>query len=455
MHLLNQFRSPLILILVVAAVVTALLGELVDTGVIVAVLLLNAVIGFTQERKAERSVRALAELAAPHAIVLRDGDEHEIDASDVVPGDVLLLEMGAQIPADARVLDAQRLGVDESLLTGGSEPVRKTSQAVDADAVPADRTDMVYMGSNVSRGSGRAVVVETGTTTELGGIAAQVREQEGGDTPLQERMGAFANVIALAVLGSALVAVLIGLALGRDLGEMFLVAVALAVAVVPEGLPVVLTVALALGVRRMADRNALIRKLPAVETLGSTTVIGSDKTGTLTRNEMTVREAWTPDGTRWNITGEAEEGEAVPDDLPDTPEATLHRALLAGALTNESRFVDGDDGPAAEGEPTEAALMVAASVGGLDVRAARDGQEVLANQPFESANRYSATVRDADGTPRLYVKGAPEAVLERCTDAADGPLEVAAIEEGCGFWPWPPATSTALPTPTTSRTPPR
>jgi magnesium-transporting ATPase (P-type) len=376
--------------------------------------------------------------------VLRDGQETEVEAVDIGPGDVLVLSAGDRVAADARMLDTDQLAIDESLLTGESEPVTKDTDPVEADAVPADRTCMAFMGSNVTKGSGRAVVVATGADTELGQIAEQVRGQEDSSTPLQDRMRRFANIIAVAVVASAAASMGIGLLLGRELHDMFMVAVALAVAVVPEGLPVVLTVALALGVRRMAQRGALIRELPAVETLGSTSTIGCDKTGTLTLNQMTVQEVWTPAG-HWHVErdddgdDESDGAQPLPDDgVADLDEEhPLHLALLTGILTNEAAPVDGDgtdgEGPEVDGEPTEAALVVAAMTAGIDVEATRQEREVLANQPFESSQRYSATVRPHGDGARLFLKGAPERVLELCDRmvAEDGTadLDADAVEE--------------------------
>jgi magnesium-transporting ATPase (P-type) len=294
--LLDQFTSPLIYILLVAAVVTIAIDEYTDAAVIAAVLVINAVIGFIQERRADRSVHALMQLASPTSTVVRDGEQREIDSAGLVPGDVVLLASGTLVPADLRLARTTSLAIDESLLTGESDPAGKSPAAVAADALAADRTNMAHMGTSVTTGRGRAVVVATGAATQLGAIAESIRAEAEPDTPLQQRMNRFANIIAVAVLGSTLAAFSLGVALGGEVNEMFLTAVALAVAVVPEGLPVAFTVAMALGVRRMAGRNALIRRLPAVETLGSTNTIGSDKTGTLTENRMTVRRIWTADG---------------------------------------------------------------------------------------------------------------------------------------------------------------
>jgi magnesium-transporting ATPase (P-type) len=290
--LLDQFRSPLIYILMLAGLLTILLGEFIDAGVIAAVLILNASIGFVQERKAEASVQALMQLVSPAAHVIRDGREQTIGSERVVPGDVVLLESGVRIPADLRLVSTSSLQVDESLLTGESVPAEKRVAALPTIIALADRVNLAFSGTIVSSGRARAVVIETGERTELGRIAEQIREMEERESPLQERMRHFAHIIGAIVAFSAGLTFLLGLALGEDASEMLLVAAALAVAAIPEGLPVVLTVALALGVRRMAQRNAIIRRLSAVETLGSTTLIGSDKTGTLTENRMTVTEMW-------------------------------------------------------------------------------------------------------------------------------------------------------------------
>ena len=427
--LLHQFTSPLIYLLIVAAVVTTLLGEYVDTGVIVAVLLLNAVIGYTQESKAEASVKALMQLAAPRARVVRDGEEREVEAVDLVPGDLVLLESGSKVPADLRLLSTRSLDVDESLLTGESTGVRKHADPIDADTYTADRANIAFMGSSVISGRGRGLVGATGTDTELGKIAEQVRTEEQPATPLQQRMARFANLIAVLVVAAAAVSFALGLAVGEPAGDMFMLAVALAVAVVPEGLPVVFTVALALGVRRMAARRALIRRLPAVETLGSTTTVGSDKTGTLTENRMTVTEVWTHAGVR-TIDGDEEglgegDGDVEGGDAADLEEG-LRNALLAGVLANEAHLYRSDGETRSEGDPTEVALLVAALRLGLDPGRARRRAEVHLELPFESDRRFAAVVADVDGDPddrRILVKGAPERVLDMCAQA-DGAGEL-------------------------------
>jgi P-type Ca2+ transporter type 2C len=287
---LHQFKSPLIYILLLAAIVTGFLREYVDTGVILTVLILNALIGYAQERKAEESVRALKKMIVPRARVLRDGKEKEIDSETLVPGDIALLSSGAKIPADIRLFNTVELKIDESILTGESVPVEKSSQPLQEENLSlGDHHNMAFMGTIAVSGRGKGVVVTTGSQTALGRIAQEIREAEVVDAPLQQKFHRFSNRIGLVVLVAGLFLFFIGILIGETLKDMFMTAVAAAVATVPEGLPVVLTIALAVGIRRMARRNAIIRQLPAVETLGSTTVICTDKTGTLTKNEMTVK----------------------------------------------------------------------------------------------------------------------------------------------------------------------
>jgi magnesium-transporting ATPase (P-type) len=417
--LLRQFRSPLIYLLLIATVVTVLLEEFIDAAVIGAVLALNALIGFIQERRAEGAVRALMQLIVPHARVVRDGQEWEIDSRDLVPGDVVLLEPGARIPADLRLVSTNALQVDESLLTGESLPVTKDPQPIGEAAPLSDRHGMAFTGTVVTSGRGRGVAVATGAATELGAIAGMIREEEIPDTPLQQRMARFATVIGIAIGISALVAFVSGVALGGTVDEMFLTAVALAVAAIPEGLPVVFTVTLALGVRRMARRNAIIRRLPAVETLGSTTVIGSDKTGTLTENRMTVQQIWTGGQTFTVSAGGGNRllADGEPVALDDHP--GLHFTLLAGVLTNEAEAYHTHEGLHLTGDPTEAALLVSGMAGGFEPDEAREAFPTVAEIPFEPQRRYSASVRSRRGTHTVFVKGAPERVAEMCTHMID------------------------------------
>ncbi len=432
--LLHQFTSPLIYILLVAFVVTILIDEYTDAGVIAAVLIINAVIGFIQERKADRSVHALMQMAAPSSRVVRDGAETVVDAVDLVPGDLVLLTSGTRVPADLRLVRTTSLEIDESLLTGESEPAAKSTGAVDADALVGDRSGMAFMGSAVASGRARGVVVATAEATELGAIAESIREEEKPETPLQQRMDRFANVIAIAVLASTVGAFLLGLALGGDVEEMFLTAVALAVAVVPEGLPVAFTVAMALGVHRMAQRNAIIRSLPAVETLGSTNTIGSDKTGTLTANRMTLVRGWTPEGwVRFHWDDRGDDGHGLADDdtagdglpdaadhLDDHPDGALAESIRTAVITSEAELVV-EDGEVVvrRGDPTEVALLAAAHAVGGDPLTLRREAAVLAHVPFESDLRYSFVVVDEAG-PMLRLKGAPERVVELCEWIQDG-----------------------------------
>jgi magnesium-transporting ATPase (P-type) len=433
--LLSQFRSPLIYILMLAGLLTIALGEYIDAGVIAAVLVLNASIGFAQERRAEESVRALMQLVSPTARVIRDGHEVTVDSEEVVPGDIVLLESGVRVPADARLLRSWSLEVDESLLTGESVAVEKQTDAVDADASLGDRTNMAFSGATVTRGRGRAVVVATGASTELGQIAEQMRETEELQSPLQERMRRFAHLIGVVIAVSAVLTFALGLLLGEAPGEMLLVSAALAVAAIPEGLPVVLTVALALGVRAMARRNAIIRHLSAVETLGSTTLIGSDKTGTLTENRMTVQEMWVADRLHDfdHLDLPSDPRDAASTEPPEPDADPFAVALLAGVLANESTIELSHDGVETGGDPTETAFLVAAARHGLDIEQCRDAWHEEARIPFESEHRYAATFRQHDGEHFVFVKGAPERVLEMCStvvgrDGAPDELDPDAIE---------------------------
>jgi magnesium-transporting ATPase (P-type) len=434
--LVNQFRSPLIYILMLAGVLTIALGEFIDAGVIAAVLALNASIGFVQERRAERSVRALMQLVSPTAHLVRDGREMTIDSEAVVPGDIVLLESGVRVAADVRLLWSWSLEIDESLLTGESVAVEKSPERVDADVVLADRTDMGFSGATVTRGRGRGVVVRTGAATELGRIAEQVRSTEELQSPLQERMRRFAHIVGAVIGASALLTFVLGLLLGEDPGDMLLVSAALAVAAIPEGLPVVLTVVLVRGVRPIARRNAIIRQLSAVETLGSTTLIGSDKTGTLTENRMTIRELWVA-GERYDLDERripTDPRDADRVDPPGPDDRPLALALLAGVLANESFLEITDEGVRTDGDPTETAFLVAAARHGFDPQQCRELWAETARIPFESDHRFAATFVDHDGEAFVFVKGAPERVLEMCTSGAgldgnDAELDPDAIEE--------------------------
>lgn len=423
--LIHQFTSPLIYILLVAAVVTAFLGEYIDTGVILAIVLLNAVIGYIQEYKAEKSVRALKKMVVPKARVLRNGKEKEIQSERLVPGDIVLLSSGAKVPADLRLFRAAELNIDEAMLTGESVPVAKTTEPIPAERLtPGDQVNMAFMGTVVVSGRGRGVVAETGAETILGTIAREVREAGVVRAPLQEKIGRFAKTIGLIILAASALLFLIGILIGESVEAMFMTAVAVAVAAVPEGLPIVVTITLAIGVARMARRNAIIRNLPAVETLGSTTVIGSDKTGTLTKNEMTVRLAY--DGTHiYELTGTgyAPRGEILKDGLPIEPGALnrLRPLFRIGLLCTESDLYQEDGAYRIEGDPTEGALIVSAVKGGLDPEQERERYPLTAMIPFESELGYMATLHRHGGRKFIFVKGAPEKIVEMCALSEAGP----------------------------------
>ncbi|MFP3949066.1 MAG: cation-translocating P-type ATPase [Longimicrobiales bacterium] len=415
---LRQFRDPLIYILLTAAAVSVIVQHPMDAGVILAVVTLNAVIGYVQEARARDAMRALARLSAPVAEVLRGGRMRRVPARELVPGDIVLLSSGARVPADVRLLTAVDLEMDESALTGESLPVRKEPDRIlPGSPVPGDQVNMAFAGTSATRGRARGVVVRTGFETEVGRIAEAVHELGLTRTPLQEAVHRFGTRVGLALLGLAAVVVTVGILRGMPPVEIFLTAVAVAVAAVPEGLPVVLTVALAVGVGRMASRKAIIRKLPAVETLGSTTVIASDKTGTLTRNQMTVKEVWAG-GRTYRATG----GGYDPDGgflLDDTQvrmqeHGPLLETLRAGVLANEAdaQMTDADGEPL--GDPTEVALLVAAAKAGMEPATLRADHPLIDLLPFEPDRRYMATLHRDDAGRRVYVKGAPEAVVDRC-----------------------------------------
>ncbi len=425
---LLQFNSPLIYVLLVSAAVTALLGEHVDALVIGGVVIVNAVVGYVQEARAEKALNALAALSQTTAAVVRDGTPGRVPASDLVRGDLVELEAGDKVPADVRLLRAEELAVDESALTGESMPVAKAPAPLPAPAALADRTAMAFSGTLVAGGRATGVVTATGTGTELGDIHRLVRGTGTVQTPLTRKIAQFGKIITVAVLALAVLTFLIGVLRGRDATEMLTAAVALAVGAIPEGLPAVVTITLALGVARMAGRGAIVRHLPAVETLGGTTVICTDKTGTLTQNQMTVT-AITAGGRDYTLTGTgyAPDGTLQEDgrqlDLADHP--VLRETLLVGLGCNDAQLTrDGDGGWQIAGDPTEGALLTSAAKAGLDHAPPR-----VDAQPFTAERRYMATLH-ADGA--VYVKGPVERILQLCDHAAgpDGeprPLDAAAV----------------------------
>lgn len=420
--LLGQFTDLMILILLAAAVISGVIGDAVDTVVILAIVLLNAIVGFVQEYRAERAIAALKQMAAPHARVMRDGAAATIAAVDLVPGDVALLEAGNVVPADIRLVEAHALKTDEAALTGESQPVDKRVAALpEADLPIGDRRNMAYKGTLVTYGRGRGIVGATGMHTELGKIAGLLAQAEETQTPLQRRLARFGRVIAVAVVALCAILFGVGVLRGEPILLMALTAVSLAVAAIPEALPAVVTVALALGARKMVRANALIRRLPAVETLGSVTYICSDKTGTLTQNRMRVEEVWC-------------DGERVSGIDPSRREQPAWSTLIAAlALSNDARA--GASG-AIIGDPTEVALYEAAAHMGAHKADLLEAAPRIAELPFDSERSRMTTFHRREAGIVAYTKGAPESVLPLCRDALGGdgvvgfhPVQIAATAE--------------------------
>ena len=421
---LLQLNHPLIYILLAATGITALLGEWVDSSVIFGVVLVNAIIGFIQESRAERALEALMSMVKTEAIVLRDGKKIQISSTDVVPGDVVLLQSGDKVPADLRLISIRQLQVDESALTGESVPVVKEELLLPSDTVLADRRNLAYSGTLVTYGQGVGVVVGTGTETEIGRIHQLIGGAADIATPLTKKIAHFSQILTVVILGLAAATFGIGMWRGQPAVEMFMAAVALAVGAIPEGLPAAVTITLAIGVNRMARRHAIIRKLPAVETLGSTTVICSDKTGTLTENQMTV-QAIIAGGQEFEVSGTGYDpiGAIQRDGKPiDLEEASAFKeCLLAGVLCNDTQLVERDHQWMIVGDPTEGALLVVARKGGLDMKKAPEHFPRVDVIPFESQRQYMATLHHGteDSVKVIYIKGAMEKVLSLCTQELD------------------------------------
>jgi magnesium-transporting ATPase (P-type) len=438
LRLLLQFHNVLIYTLLAAAVVTAALSHWVDTGVIIGVVVINAIIGFIQEGKAEQALVAIRRMLSLKATVLRAGHQATIEAESLVPGDVVLIQSGDRVPADLRLLRVKNLRIDEASLTGESLPVEKQSEPVADAAALGDRTCMAYSGTLVTFGQARGVVVATGDATEIGRISRLIGEVQRLETPLLRKMAVFSRWLSLAILLLAVVAFMLGtLVWNQPAVDMFMAAVGLAVAAIPEGLPAIITITLAIGVQRMARRHAIVRLLPAVEALGSVTVICSDKTGTLTRNEMTVQTAVTA-ASLYTVggVGYAPYGEFRLDDRPVDPLAhgDLPELLRAGLLCNDARLERVGEQWQIAGDPTEGALVVLAAKAGLEPFIAGETLPRRDVIPFESEHRFMATLHhDHTGHGFIYLKGAPERVLGLCTrerrDGADRPLDHDAWEE--------------------------
>lgn len=413
---LDQFRSLLILILLGAGLLAGAVGEIKDALVIVIVVLINASLGFFQEHRAENALAALRNMLAPSARVRRDGEIRQVDASTLVPGDILLLEAGDRIPADARVLTAHAAEVAEAALTGESHAVPKSPACVAAEAALAERSNLLFMNTVVTRGRLEAVVVATGMQTEMGRLAGLLAETAESATPLQQQLDALGKKLALIASGVVGLMFIAGLARGDDLVQTAMTAIALAVAAIPEGLPAVVTVTLALGMHRMAKRNAIVKKLAAVETLGCTTVICSDKTGTLTLNQMTAKTLYCA-GQAYRVEGDGYTGQGRIEAITDsaaTPER-LREALLPAALCADARIRDGE----LIGDPTEGALLALAVKAGLDPLLLNESSPRIAEIPFDSSHKYMATFHHDGDTVRLWLKGAPDVVLARVTQVLD------------------------------------
>ena len=417
---LKQFNQPLVYILLVAVGVTAFLGEWVDSSVIFGVVIINAIVGFLQEAKAEKAIEALAKMVATETTVRRDGRKVRIHSEQLVPGDVVLLQSGDRVPADLRLFHVRNLHADESALTGESLPVAKHADVLALDTILAERKNLAYTGTLITSGQAEGVVWAIGDQTETGRISHLISSAVELSTPLTKKIAQFSKLVLWVIVGLAAATFALGVARGEKPVEMFMAAVALAVGAIPEGLPAAVTIVLAIGVSRMAKRQAIIRKLPAVETLGSTTVICSDKTGTLTENQMTVQEIFAG-GKLYEVTGGGYEpkgeirldGAAVK--VPEHP--ALAECLLAGVLCNESQLVREDGRLKVQGDPTEAALLVAAEKGGVIRADVHSQTPVLDTIPFESEHMFRATLHEADKGRVIYKVGALERLLERCTDA--------------------------------------
>ncbi len=430
---LMEFHQPLVYILLAAALITALLQEWVDAGVIFGVVLVNAIIGFVQESKALNAIDALARAMSSEATVLRAGEKKRVASTELVPGDIVFLQSGDKVSADLRLLVCRDLQVDESTLTGESVPIEKHAETLERDTVLAERRNMAYSSTLVTYGTATGVVVATGDATEIGRISELISSAEVLATPLTRKIAHFSGILLYVILAMAAATFLVGIVRGESPLHMLMAAVALSVGAIPEGLPAAVTITLAIGVGKMAKRNAIIRKLPAVETLGSTTVVCSDKTGTLTQNEMTVREVLAG-GERFAISGVgyAPDGEISwrGAAVEQAQHPALQECLQSGLLCNDSALVKTAGGWRAEGDPTEVALIVSAHKAGLSPASRAAERRRLDAIPFESQHQYMATLSDRgpDSTPVVFLKGAVESILPRCQNALGKQGDLAALD---------------------------
>lgn len=427
---LLQFHQPLVYILIAAGLVTAYLGEWVDSLVILAVVFVNAIVGFIQESKAVKALDSLSSSMSTETTVFRSGKPLKIPTSQVVPGDIVVLRSGDKIPADMRIFSFKELRIDESTLTGESLPVDKSAGRLPPETVLADRKNMAYAGTLVSFGQGRGIVVATGNKTEIGRISGLIDSADELDTPLTQKITRFSHMLLIAILVLASASFVLGLLRDEPVNEIFMAAVALAVGAIPEGLPAAVTIILALGVSRMAARKAIIRKLPAVETLGGTTIICSDKTGTLTENQMTVQSV-SSGGTYYSVSGTGYGFEGTVQSYGDDIGANkaLEECFRAGLLCNDATITQKEGRPVVEGDPTEGALIVSAGKYGLQSDQEQAALKRIDELPFESEWQYMATLHETGDSRVVYLKGAVEKVLDCCADSMLASGESAALDE--------------------------
>ena len=406
--LLGQFSSLIVWLLIAAAFVAGFIGDMIDFWAIIAIVILNALLGFFQEFRAESSLEALQKLAAPTSKVIRGGRLQIIPSEQVVPGDLILLEAGDRVPADGRIIDLAHMAVDEASLTGESIPVSKKVEALQGELPIGDQTNMVFMGTTVVRGKGHVLVTSTALVTEIGKIASSLMGQKKEQTPLQKRLNQLGKRLVFICLGVVAVVFGLGILRGSGIVEMLLISLSLAVAAIPEGLPAVVTIALSIGVRKMAEKKALIRRLSSVETLGSTNVICTDKTGTLTQNAMTVRTIWVDQ--KWiEVTGAgyAPEGE-FSEEAPE-----LDIALRIGALCNNANILQEEGNWVVAGDPTEGALLTVAGKKGFTKAGLEKEYSFIEENPFDSERKMMSILRRDNGQKKLFVKGAPDVLIQR------------------------------------------
>ncbi len=414
-----QFNQALIYILLSASAVTLAIGEYIDSAVIFGVVLVNAIVGFIQEARAINAIESLSRSLRIDSSIIREGKRMVIPAADLVPGDIVFIKSGDRVPADMRILECRNLKIDESSLTGESVPVEKNSETLEAETILPERKNMAYTSGFVTYGTGKAVVISTGDKTEIGQISRLITSTKKIETPLIKQINRFSHVLLVAILALSVLTFIAGILRGQSVIEMFIAAIAMAVGAIPEGLPAALTIILAIGVSRMAEKNAIIRSLPAVETLGSTTVICSDKTGTLTQNQMTVQKICTAGeifeitGTGYSTDGEIMQGKTALPNIGDLPH--LNETLKAGLLCNDSTIKRKDEKCAVEGDPTEGALIISAAKAGIRRKDLLKKFKLVDVLPFESQTQYMASLyEESNGGYVIYAKGSFEKIIEMC-----------------------------------------